>query len=131
MNTLGLLQNALDAATMRQQVYANNIANANTPHYKRQDVVFESHLQNALDTPPPNAMGERHIPLNSNSANQNIPNVVPKIVTDSSTAVDNNGNNVNLTNEMVRLAENQVKYDTLVQDVTDRLRRLRTAIQGG
>lgn len=131
MNTFGLLKNALDAATLRQQVYANNIANSNTPHYKRQDVVFESHLQKALNGPPTAKMGERHIPLNGSLQGQSIPNVVPQVVTDTTSTIDNNGNNVDTTNEMVRLAENQVKYDTLVQDVTNRLQRLRTAIQGG
>ncbi|WAH35410.1 flagellar basal body rod protein FlgB [Alicyclobacillus dauci] len=131
MNTMQLLQLSLDTASMRQQVYANNIANAETPNYKRQDVAFETYFQQALENAPQAKPGEYHIPipaLNGNSST--IPDVQPTIVTDETSKVDNNGNNVDLTSEMTNLAENQVRYNVLVQDVTDRLQRLRTAIQG-
>lgn len=131
MNTLQLLQQSINAATMRQQVYANNIANANTPNYKRQDVLFETYFQSAVNAPIQAQMGETHIPISQNGSSSVISDVVPQVVTDTSTTVDNNGNNVDVSNEMASLAENQVRYDTLVQDVTDRLQRLRTAIQGG
>jgi len=42
--TVGLLSLALDAAGMRQQAIARNIANANTPGYQRVGVSFESRL---------------------------------------------------------------------------------------
>lgn len=43
-----LLEKALDAASLRQQVITNNIANINTEGYQAQRVVFESHLREAL-----------------------------------------------------------------------------------
>ncbi|GMA58998.1 flagellar basal-body rod protein FlgB [Alicyclobacillus sacchari] len=133
MNVFQLLQSSIDAATLRQSVYANNIANAETPGYKRQDVAFESYLQSALDGTGQAQMGQYHIPVSSggNSVNVNtLPNVSPIVYTDNSTTVENNGNNVDITQEMTLLAENQVRYDTLVQDVSDRLTRMRTAITG-
>ena len=49
MNTftrsVDLLQRAMDANTLRYQVSANNIANAEVPNYKRQEVNFESELK--------------------------------------------------------------------------------------
>ncbi|WP_067617365.1 flagellar basal body rod protein FlgB [Alicyclobacillus acidiphilus] len=133
MDTLQLLQSSINAATLRQSVYANNIANAETPGYKRQDVAFETYLQSALENGSSAQMGEKHIPLPGTSTNTSIatlPNIQPVVYTDTSTAVDNNGNNVDLTNEMTDLAENQVRYDTLVQDVSERLSRVQTAIMG-
>ena len=43
-NTVGLLSLALDAATMRQQAIAHNLANANTPGFQRIGVSFESRV---------------------------------------------------------------------------------------
>ena len=41
-NYVNVLDKAADAAYIRNDVLANNIANASTPNYKRQDVQFES-----------------------------------------------------------------------------------------
>jgi len=130
--TFQLLQSALLAANMRQQVYANNIANAQTPGYKRQDVQFESVLNQTMSAPLP-VMGERSIPIPSSSSLNwmNLTNVKPQIVTDNQSVVQNNGNNVDIDAEMADLAENQIRYNTLIQDVQDRLTQLRTAINGG
>lgn len=129
MDTFGLLESSISAAALRQQVYANNIANVNTPNYKRQDVAFETLFQNALNAPQA-VPGEQHIPISNTTGTSSLPNVQPVVYTDYSTSVDNNGNNVDLTSEMSALAENQLKYETLVQDVTQRIQRVRAAITG-
>lgn len=49
-NTTALLSLALDAATMRQQAIAQNIANANTPGYQRVTVSFESRMAELRDS---------------------------------------------------------------------------------
>lgn len=132
MNTFQLLQLSIDTATLRQQVYANNIANAQTPNYKRKDVVFESYFQQALQMSPQAKPGQYHISIPAiNGTSTNIPDVQPTIVTDKTSIIDNNGNNVDLTAEMSDLAQNQIRYNTLIQDVSDRISRMRTAIQGG
>ncbi|NLK00895.1 MAG: flagellar basal body rod protein FlgB, partial [Clostridia bacterium] len=46
--TMGLLSRSLDAAFTRQEVIANNIANHNTPGFKKSRVAFEEYLQQAL-----------------------------------------------------------------------------------
>jgi flagellar basal-body rod protein FlgB len=131
-STFQLLQNALLATNMRQQVYASNIANAQTPGYKRQDVQFETMLQNAMSAPEAYP-GERTIPIPSpNQANwQSIAQIQPVLVTDNQTTVGNDGNNVDIDSEMANLAENQIRYNTLVQDVQVRLTQMKNAINGG
>ena len=47
-NYINVLDKAADAAWMRNEVISNNIANVNTPNYKRQDVAFEGELSRAL-----------------------------------------------------------------------------------
>ena len=45
---INVLDKAADASWMRNEAIANNIANADTPGYKRQDIDFESQLQQAM-----------------------------------------------------------------------------------
>lgn len=45
---INVLDRAADAAWQRNEAISNNIANVDTPGYKRQDVAFESVLQQAL-----------------------------------------------------------------------------------
>ena len=45
---VNLLKSAADASWTREEVLTNNIANVDTPNYKRQDVEFSSYLANAL-----------------------------------------------------------------------------------
>ncbi|WP_241714064.1 flagellar basal body rod protein FlgB [Sulfoacidibacillus ferrooxidans] len=137
------MQSALNASLLRQQVYANNIANVNTPGYKREQVHFDSILQSQLAASGQSmgistgvvqplsleANNTRDIGTNVGSATA-LGTVSPVVTTDSSTAIGGNGNNVNVDAEMSALAENQVGYGALVQDMNDQFSMLRTAILG-
>ena len=46
--TMDYMQRGLAAANLRQEVISNNIANVNTPKFKRSDVIFESLLAKEL-----------------------------------------------------------------------------------
>ena len=128
----GLVNTALRASELRQQVYANNIANIDTPGYKRQGVQFESVLQqvmtNAASTSGGTA-GSSGAAWNSATWAQ-LSQVQPQVTTDTTTAISNNGNNVDVNAEMAKLAENQLRYNGLVQDLQLRLHRMQTAING-
>lgn len=130
--TFHLLQGALSAAQLRQQVYANNIANADTPGYKRQDVVFGSLLNQAMQQAPTAQLGVRHMQIPQPGAvNWSAgANIQPQVITDTASAQSNNGNNVNMTTEMVRLAQNQLRYNGLVEDMKMRFSQTKTAITG-
>lgn len=125
-----LIANALQTADMRQSVYANNIANVQTPGYHREEVQFESLLQNALISTA-NGSGADST-AGSGSVNWAAAlGVAPVVTQDTSTKIDNNGNNVDVDAEMSSMAENQIKYESLIQDLQTRIARLRTAINGG
>ena len=92
----------MDVAALRQNVIANNIANADTPNFKRSDVNFESQLKRALDsekvTPPfPQYItNPRHIPFDKP---MDWRQVRPRRVLDYLTEAKNNGNNVDIEQE--------------------------------
>lgn len=115
-----LLQKELQAAAMRQKVIANNIANFNTPGFKRTEVVFEQRLKDALNRAGNSQAGQLHQVVNTEP-------VAIKIM-DSSIRTD--GNNVDIDNESINLAENGFRYQMAVKEVNYRLELLRLAITG-
>lgn len=123
-----LLKRSADAAVLRQKVLASNIANADTPHYKRSEVQFEQLLQEKVRTG--SVTGYRthpnHLPIGHDS-NQSV---IPSVVTDHRTKMNNNGNNVDIDMEMALLAKNQLNYNLLVGQMGHEITMLRKAIGG-
>ncbi|MFC4598934.1 flagellar basal body rod protein FlgB [Cohnella hongkongensis] len=124
------LENAIHAAGMRYRVLSNNIANQETPYFKRSDVVFEEMLAQAIGSQSTRALGgrltdSRHIPINGS-----YPAPAPKVVTDESTAMNNNKNNVDIEKEMALLAENQLRYNLMSQQVNHEVKMMRIGIRG-
>lgn len=122
------LRSAIDASNTRQQVISNNIANADTPYFKRSEVSFESLLQsemNGVSSIKGRMTNTRHIAIGSVGS---IPTA--KITSDDSTAMNNNKNNVDIDSEMTSLAENQLRYNTYIEEVNHQIKMMRTAMGG-
>lgn len=123
-----VLRQALNAAALRQQVVAHNIANVNTPGFRRQSVRFEEQLQRARSRAAVagRTTHPRHVPVGVQ------PVAPPRVVTERSTVMRNDGNNVDVEREMAVLAAAETQYAALTQVVAARYRMLRSAIsQGG
>lgn len=122
---------ALEASTLRQEVIANNIANADVPGFKRSYVRFEDLLRQQLEAGRSTFTGFRTDPrhLHIGGARSDL-SVRPEIVQDNSTSMNHNGNNVDLEYEMAMMARNQLYYNTLVQMVNGKFAKIRTAIDG-
>lgn len=116
--TSQLLTKALDTASMRQRVISNNLANINTPGFKRSYVTFEEELRKTLET-------NNRVNLNS------IQKIEPQINKDNSTSMRLDGNNVDMDQEMVDLAMNSINYNTAVQQLNKKLGMLRYVISEG
>ncbi|MGJ7909854.1 flagellar basal body rod protein FlgB [Neobacillus sp. LXY-1] len=128
MNTIGLLQSALTASSLRQQTISNNIANAETPGYKAKKVLFEDILKQQLSNQLKfvgNRTDPRHFVIGQAS---NIPNA--KIVEDANSVMQNNGNNVDVDSEMTEMGKNSLWYYTLTQQVNSEFQNLSIAIKG-
>ncbi|WP_373229599.1 flagellar basal body rod protein FlgB [Cohnella sp.] len=124
------LESAINAASLRQRVVANNIANLDVPNFKRSDVAFEEMLTNALGVQGESGLAgkmtnAKHIPINNSYSTP-----TPQVVTDKSTAINNNRNNVDIDKEMSLLAENQLRYNLLVQQVSHDVKMMRIGIEG-
>ncbi|OWA33756.1 flagellar basal body rod protein FlgB [Saccharibacillus sp. O16] len=121
------LRSAIDASNTRQQVISNNIANADTPYFKRSDVSFESLLQsemNGVGSIKGRITNSRHIAIGSDST------PTARVTTDKSTVMNNNSNNVDIDTEMTNLAENQLRYNTYLEEVNHQIKMMRTALGG-
>ncbi len=118
-----VLDKAADASWLRNEAISNNIANATTPGYKRQDVAFESVLQKALGSSRYESTDAKVSRLTSRSLS-------PTVFTDyANYSYRLDGNNVDIENENVYLAENQLKYQGLLQSITQEFTNLQTAMK--
>ena len=111
----------LDAASLRQQAIANNLANAETPNYKRQEVKFEEQLSKALDNST-RATG---------TGKTGFGNIKPSVVKIGETTTRMDGNNVNMELESAHLAETAMKFDVIAQSLSGYYSSLKNVIAGG
>lgn len=118
--TIDLLRRGMDVAVLRRNVIANNMANAETPNFKRSVLNFESELKRALDSakrqPPRQFVSDpRHIPFYQP---RDYRTVQPRMVLDYLTTAKNNGNNVDIEEEGMLAMENQLLYQTMAQAIS-------------
>lgn len=106
------LERALAGSALRQRALADNLANANTPGFKRSDVDFHGALARALD----GAAGPDAVQF--------------AMQEDTTTSARADGNNVDVDAEMASLAENALDYQSLATVAKARVRILETAING-
>jgi flagellar basal-body rod protein FlgB len=116
--TFQSLDLALGAASKRQEVLANNLANVNTPGYKRLEVDFDGVLAKAVDAA---RVGDRNA----------LDALRPTVTQDDAVAVRADGNSVDVDQEMAFLAENNIRYNALVQLTQKKLETLKYVISDG
>ena len=120
-----VLENALSASALRHKVISNNIANVNTPGYKRADVSFDDILAETMKGPEVSRTDQRH--FGGRSANT----FSPYIANDSSTTMRADGNNVDIEIEMDNLAKNNIYYDAVAQTLRKYYSNIMSAIKEG
>ena len=109
------LELGIQLLALRQQLLSNNVANANTPGFKRSDLPFEQIMQRVLS--------ERRA-------------IRPEeirtwVVQDRTTSLKADGNNVDIELEMVRLTENNLTYQAAIRQLNYQFNNLRMAISEG
>lgn len=120
---INVLNRAADAAWQRNEAISNNIANVDTPGYKRQDVAFESVLQQALGN-------NRYQSMDDKVANVNLSRLRGRAYADyANYSYRLDGNNVDIENENVMLAENQLKYQGLISSINQEFTNLQTVMK--
>ena len=101
---------SLDKLSLRQNVLAGNLANVNTPGYKRRDVDFSIELE---------------------QAEAGIHNPTAGGVTIDPGAIRIDGNGVDLEQEVFMLGENEIRYQTTTQMARSYFRGLKNVIREG
>ena len=120
---INVLDRAADAAWQRNEAISNNIANVDTPGYKRQDVAFESVLQQALGN-------NRYESMDDKVANVDLSRLRGRAYVDHANySYRLDGNNVDIENENVMLAENQLKYQGLISSINQEFTNLKTVMK--
>ena len=123
-NYINVLNKAAGASWTKNEVIANNIANVDTPDYKRKDLNFESLLSEALAE-----TSTRTKNMDKKVANLNLSSLKPSIYTEYSTlSYRYDGNNVDIDTEQAYLADNQIKYYTLLDSMTHEFNRLKSVL---
>lgn len=115
-------------AALRQRTIANNIANVNTPGFKKSTVAFESLLKKAWGAEATNLKATH--PERLCRAVQ-LKEVQPRLHRDGSTFMRTDGNNVDIDEEMTNLAANGIQYQLLGRELSERFSLLRCVITGG
>ncbi len=113
-----VMTTSLSALDARQKVLANNVANVNTPGFKRSEMEFEGALSAAISSAERGRIGA-------------LRGFRPAPVVDATSTMRSDGNNVDIDVEMARLSENQVRYNTMVEILSKRMKMLRHVVTDG
>ena len=124
------LGRGLAAANLRQEVISNNIANVNTPNFKKSDVVFEELLAKEIGMDDSGRLQlvrthDRHLPVGM------IGGAKASIQEDDTTTMRVDNNNVDIDIEMASLAKNQLYYNAMATELGGYVNKLKNVITSG
>ena len=110
-NTQLALERAISGASLRQEVLANNLANAETPGFQRSDVDFQTQLTQAMKTGSPEAIA-------STTFSAQTENTVMRA----------DGNGVDIDVESANMAKNGLEYEALISVAKARIGIIQSAM---
>lgn len=125
--TFDYLERGLSAANLRHEVISDNLANINTPNFKRSQVVFEELLARELygntgGKLPVVRTHDRHLPVVKLGPAQ------ARVERDDATTMRADNNNVDVDMEMAGMAKNQLYYNALARQLSGHISRLRSVM---
>jgi len=123
---INYIKHSMDVSMMRHEVISNNIANVNTPNFKKQEVSFEDQLSKAMDAESfrGRKTNPKHITIGAGSVSE----VKPKLITIKDQSMRNDGNSVDVDEEMANLSKNTIQYRTLASAMDNELTKISQAI---
>lgn len=120
-----VLKTAADASWLREEVLTNNIANVDTPNYKRQDVEFTTYLKSALEQ-----AGTPASTLTQKVKEANLSGITTRTYTENTTlSYRMDGNNVDLSTENAELAAEQINYNALIDSMNNEFTRMKAVLK--
>ncbi|MBX8520639.1 flagellar basal body rod protein FlgB [Pseudomonas cichorii] len=130
-NELRFQQDAMSLRAERQQVLANNIANADTPNFRARDFDFSAELSSALHKERASGQGmslsttsDRHL-HSASSSSVSTRSLLYRVPDQPSL----DGNTVDMDRERAQFSDNSVKYQASLTFLSSKLQSLKTAMQ--
>ena len=123
---INLMDNTADVSWQRQTLIMNNIANNDTPGYKRQDIEFESVLRRELINTHEKTL-DRAVNYLDDDVDNQIEGIEYTDYENYSYRLD--GNNVDMDTENVELASEQIRYQTLTTSINNEVSRFKSVIK--
>ena len=124
-NTIQSLESAVAHSSLKQKVISNNIANADTPNYKAKDVKRTESFSDLLSASlAANKTDRRHFDFQGQAGGSSI-------ITKNDVQYNNNGNSVDIDQEMSSLASNQIYYNAVTELIGSKFQSLQNVIRGG
>jgi len=107
-----LLEVGIKAENLRQKTIANNIANLETPEYRRIDVKFEELLANSMDS----------------SGSVDLNELEPELYRPKQTPIKLNGNDVNLESEVGHMVKNSLRHTAYIRLLNKKYKQIELAM---
>ena len=126
--TLKLSQMSMGASLKRHSAISDNIANVDTPHYKKKEVLFEAELNRALNKKanvPFLTTSDRHISINNH---KHYSDVKSRIWRQYDTNHRNDKNNVDIEKESSDLVKNTLHYNMLTTIVNNQFKKIKSVL---
>lgn len=114
------MEKSLDAAWLRNDVISQNVANADTPGYKRKEVQFEDFLNSEM----------KHSRIQNGQSRISGGSDIKVVEDNANYSYRLDGNNVDIEREMAQMAMNTLRYNTLIQRINGQFAKLRNVIRG-
>ncbi len=121
--SLDKIGRGLDASWAKNEVISSNIANVDTPGYKKKKAVFGDLLNDELSSATLKTTHAKHMQIDKDTKGI----IISRDLSTANMRTDEN--NVNIDEEMSDLAKNQIYYNVLSQRATGEINKLRSAIQ--
>lgn len=121
MDNVEFLRKALAGSWRKNTAIASNIANINTPGYKRVVVNFEEELKNQMATRTMNTTHHKHFKAHINPFN-------PKVLSDRH-SFRRDKSAVNIDVENAEMAKNTIYYNVVLNQVNSQFQRLKAAMR--
>jgi flagellar basal-body rod protein FlgB len=111
-NIVDLIETSIRAENLRQRAIANNVANLETPGYRRIDVKFEDLLAKCLDS----------------SDGVDLNKIAPQIYQPKQTPVKTNGNDVKFEAEVGHMIRNAIRYKAFIRLLDKKYKQIELAM---
>ena len=128
---MDILKTALDGSSLRYEAISNNLANVNTPNYKRTTVEFENELQKVISGENTKLTLTKTHDKHMGKGKLNIENFEPTINKINNISTRKDKNNVNPDIEMIDMAKTIIKYNALTDQISRKFNGIQNVISEG